>query len=88
METPEDIRQQLIENDTQTLEMRARRMAEIKDISYEGIYTPLLEYLQELDKLYISGHFMATIVFASAILEYILRHKLYLVADIKRLDKA
>ena len=34
METPEDILQQLKDNDTQTLGMRASRMAEVIGISY------------------------------------------------------
>jgi hypothetical protein len=88
MDTPENIRQLLMDNDAQTLEMRAERMAEVADISYENVYTPTLEYLRELDKLYVNGHFMATVVFASTILEYLLRSKLYLVADINRVDKS
>jgi len=88
METPEDILQHLKDNDTKTLGMRASRMAEVISISYEGIYTPTVEYLKELDKLYVNGYFMATVIFAATIIEHILRHKLYPVANRSRVDKA
>ena len=84
----EDIKQKLIEQDQQTLETRAQRMAEIADLTYDGIFPPIDAYLKELDKLYVNGHFMATIIFAGSIVEYLLRHKLYRVADNNRINRA
>jgi len=63
-------------------------MAEVMGFSYEGVYSPILEYLKELDKLYVNGHFMATVVFASTILEHLIKQELYPVADVDRVDKA
>lgn len=88
MERMEEIKQKLIATDYQSLEMRAQRMAEVADLTYEGVFTPTREYLEELDKLYVDGHFMAIIIFSGSIVEYLLRQKLYLVADINRIEKA
>lgn len=88
MDNLEDIKNKLQEQDAQTLRSRAERMAEIIGLNYSGVFSPTDEYLRELDKLYVDGHFMATIIFAGSIVEYLLKNKLYLVVDIKRVDKA
>ena len=88
MEGIEDIKQKLIEQDQQTLETRAQRMAEVVNLTYDGIFPPTDAYLKELDKLYVNGHFMATIIFSGSIVEYLLRKKLYRVADYNRINRA
>ena len=88
MSDNDDLRSQLQENDTQTLTSRAQRLAEIGKPNYSGVYTPIYEYLQELDKLYIDGHFIAVIVFAGTIIEHILRGKLFAIVEEKELDRA
>ncbi len=88
MDRIEDIKQKLVEKDNQTLETRAQRMAEVDDLTYEGVFSPTREYLEELEKLYVNGHFMATIIFSGSIVEYLLRQKLYLVSDVNRIDRA
>ena len=67
MDSIEDIKRKLIEQDQQTLETRAQRMAEVVDLTYNGIFPPTDAYLKELDKLYVNGHFMATIIFEDCI---------------------
>lgn len=88
MDSLEVVLKDLQENDARTLESRAARKSEVSPFTYEGVNSPVYEYLRELDKLYVDGHFMATIVFAAAIVEYVLRQRLYLVADILRVDRA
>jgi hypothetical protein len=73
----DDLRSQLADNDAQTLGLRTQRLAELGNPDYGGVYTPIYEYLQELDRLYIDGHFMAVIVFSGTIIEHILRSKLF-----------
>ena len=88
MDRLEEVKQKLLESDKQSLTMRTQRMAEVIDYDYSIIFSPIDEYLRELDKLYVNGHFMATIIFAGSIVEYLLRKKLILVADYKIIDKA
>ena len=88
MDRIEEIRQKLIATDNQTLEARTKRMIEVTDLTYDGVFAPTREYLGELDKLYVNGHFMATVIFSGSIVEYLLRQKLYLVADINRIERA
>jgi uncharacterized protein YutE (UPF0331/DUF86 family) len=88
MVTKEEIKQKLVETDNQSLNSRSQRMAEVIDYDYSIVFSPIDEYLRELDKLYVNGHFMATIIFAGSIVEHLLRAKLYLVANYKRIDKA
>ena len=71
------LRLQLAEDDARTLGLRTQRLAELGNPDYGGVYPPIYEYLQELDKLYIDGHFMAVIVFSGTIIEHILRSKLF-----------
>jgi hypothetical protein len=73
----DDLRVQLVENDVRTLGQRTQRLAELGNPDYSRVYPPIYEYLQELDKLYIDGHFMGVIVFSGIIIEHILRSKLF-----------
>ncbi|MFW9875830.1 MAG: hypothetical protein ACFFG0_22220 [Candidatus Thorarchaeota archaeon] len=88
MDSLEIIKEELIAADNQSLDMRAQRMEEVHDFTYDMIFSPTREYLVELDKLYVNGHFMATIIFSSSIVEYLLRQKLYLLANLNRINKA
>ena len=81
MDGLERLKRTLADEDGHTIEERAQRLAEVDDLKYDGVYTPTREYLEELDKLYVDGHFMATIIFACSIVEYLLRQKLFMVAD-------
>ena len=81
MDTLESLKQALIEKDGQTIDVHVQRLAEVGDLTYDGVFSPTREYLEELDKLYVDGHFMATIIFACSIVEYLLRTRLFLVAD-------
>jgi hypothetical protein len=88
MDSIEDIKKKLIEKDNQTLEARAQRMSEVSDLTYDCVFSPTREYLEELDKLYVNGHNMGTIIFAGSIVEHLLRQKLYLTSDINRVNRA
>jgi len=81
MDRFEEIKQMLSEGDRRTIDDRARRMSEVINYVYDGVYSPTNEYLEELDKLYINGHYMATIIFACSIVEYLLRRELMWEAD-------
>lgn len=69
-------REEQQKRDVKSLDKRVERWKKIKPAYYRMLPTLLWEYVNEADELYISGHYIGTILLCAGILELVLTDQL------------